>query len=243
MGDAGPDFQVNSLIHNRSAVNLNGIGELLGVKMFRMLLGFILAVLVVPAAFAQSGYRIQSGDVLQMEVLEDPSLNRSLLVLPDGTVSLPLVGTVKASGRSLDTMRSTIAGALAPNFAAPPTIFLTVGQLNPVTNAVNNAAAQAAASQVRPYGTIAVYAVGEVNTPGRMDVETGTTLLQFLAESGGMTKFAATKRIQLRRADRKTGTETVYRYNYKAVQSGAKSPVIVLREGDVIVIPERRLFE
>jgi polysaccharide export outer membrane protein len=192
---------------------------------------------------AQSGYRIQTGDVLQMEVLEDPSLNRNLLVLPDGNVSLPLVGTVRASGKSIDSLRGTIASALAPNFASAPTVFLTVGQLNPVTQAVNNAAAQAAAANVRPYGTVGVYAVGEVNTPGRLDVQTGTTLLQFLAETGGLTRFAATKRIQLRRADKKTGTETVYKFNYKAVQNGATAPVIVLREGDVIVVPERRLFE
>ena len=211
--------------------------------MFRTLLGLLLAVLIAPAALAQSGYRIQTGDVLQMEVLEDPSLNRSLLVLPDGNVSLPLVGTVRASGKSIDSLRSTIASALAPNFATAPTVFLTVGQLNPVTQAVNNAAAQAAAANVRPYGTVGVYAVGEVNTPGRLDVETGTTLLQFLAETGGLTRFAATKRIQLRRADKKTGRETVYKFNYKAVQNGATAPVIVLRDGDVIVVPERRLFE
>jgi polysaccharide export outer membrane protein len=49
--------------------------------MLRTLLGLVLAVLLAPAALAQ-GYRIQPGDVLQMEVLEDPSLNRSLMVLP-----------------------------------------------------------------------------------------------------------------------------------------------------------------
>jgi len=211
--------------------------------MFRILAGLLLAVLVVPAAWAQSGYRIQPGDVLQMEVLEDPSLNRSLLVLPDGSVSLPLVGTVAANGKSVEAMRSAIAAALAPNFAAAPTVFLSVGQLNPMTSAMTNAQAQAAAANIKPYGTISVYAVGEVTNQGRLDIETGTTLLQFLAESGGMTRFAATKRIQLRRADKKTGTETVYNFNYKAVQAGAKAPVIVLRDGDVIVVPERKLFE
>lgn len=211
--------------------------------MIRALLGLIAAVFIATTAAAQGGYRVQSGDVLQLEVLEDPSLNRSLLVLPDGTVSLPLVGSVRASGKTIDSLRKSIASALAPNFASEPTVFLTVGQLNPVTTAVNNAAAQAVASKVRPYGTVAVYVVGEVNTPGRLDVERGTTLLQFLAESGGLTRFAATKRIQLRRADTKTGTETVYQFNYKAVQNGAKAPVIVLRDGDVIVVPERRLFE
>lgn len=211
--------------------------------MFRTLLGLLLAVLLVPAAFAQSGYRIQPGDVLQMEVLEDPSLNRNLLVLPDGTVSLPLVGSLRATGQSIDGMRNAISSALASNFASPPTVYLSVGQLNPVTTAVTSAAAQAAAANVGTFGTIAIYAMGEVTNQGKLNVDAGTTLLQFLAETGGLTRFAATKRIQLRRTDSKTGKETVYGFNYKAVQRGAHAPVIVLREGDVIVVPERRLFE
>ena len=113
--------------------------------MLRTLLGLILAVVLVPSAWAQSSYRIQPGDVLQMEVLEDPSLNRSLLVLPDGTVSLPLVGAISASGKSVDTMRSAIGSALAPKFAAPPTVYLSVGQLNPTTTAVAQANAGLAA--------------------------------------------------------------------------------------------------
>lgn len=214
-----------------------------GATMIRTLLGLMLAVLLAPAALAQSSYRIQAGDVLQLEVLEDPSMNRSLLVLPDGTVSLPLVGAVKASGQSVDGLKSAISAALAPKFAAPPTVFLSVGQLNPTTQAVAQASAGLAAQNVTAYGMVSVYAMGEFNKPGRLDVRAGTTLLQFLAENGGLTKFASTKRIQLRRADSKTGQETVYNYNYKAVQQGAAAPVIILRAGDVVVVPERRLFE
>ena len=210
--------------------------------MIRTLLGLVLAAFLAPAALAQ-GYRIQPGDVLQMEVLEDPSLNRSLMVLPDGTISLPLVGSVRASGKSVEAMKGAISAALASNFAAPPTVYLSVGQLNPVTSALNNAAAQAAAANYQPYNTVSVYAMGEFNTQGKIDVKSGTTLLQFLAETGGLSRFAATKRIQLRRPNKKTGTETVYNYNYKAVQAGVQAPVIVLRDGDVIVAPERKLFE
>ena len=209
--------------------------------MFRTLLGLALALLLVPSAWAQSSYRIQPGDSLQMEVLEDPSLNRSLLVLPDGSVSLPLVGSIKASGKSLNALRSAITSALASNFASPPTVYLSVGQLNAITSADNNAAAQAAAA--RYSGSMSVFALGEVNNQGKIAVEPGVTLLQFLAESGGLTKFAATKRILLRRHDHKTGKEIVYKYNYKAVQSGADAPMIVLQDGDVIVVPERKLFE
>jgi polysaccharide biosynthesis/export protein len=201
--------------------------------MVRTLFAMLIALFLAPSAFAQGSYTIQPGDVLQFEVLEDPSLNRSLLVLPDGTVSVPLAGSLKASGRSLDTVRGAISAALGPNFSTPPTVFLSVGQL-----AAPAAAATAAAADLMP-----VYAVGEVNRPGRVDVEYGTTLLQFISQAGGFTRFAATKRIQLRRADPKTGLESVYQFNYKAVQEGAKAPVIVLRKGDVVVIPERKLFE
>lgn len=209
--------------------------------MLRSLLGLVLAVLLVPAAWAHGAYRVQSGDVLQLEVLEDPSLNRSLIVLPDGSVSLPLSGPIRAAGQSIEGLRGAIAAALAPNFATPPTVFLSVGQLNPTTTAIDSAVAAQAAANVPLFGKIAIYAMGEFNTQGRLDVDKGTTLLQFLAETGGLTRFAAVKRIQLRRSE--GGVEKIYRYNYKAVQAGAAAPSIVLREGDVIVAPERRLFE
>jgi len=112
-----------------------------------------------------------------------------------------------------------------------------------VTTAVTGALAQAAAANVKPYGTVTVYAMGEFNTQGAVNIKGGTTLLQFLAEAGGLSRFAATKRIQLHRPDKKTGSETVYKFDYKAVQAGARAPVIVLRDGDVIVAPERKLFE
>ncbi|PJN94182.1 sugar transporter, partial [Amaricoccus sp. HAR-UPW-R2A-40] len=56
-------------------------------------------------------------------------------------------------------------------------------------------------------------------------------------------RFAATKRIQLRRrgAD---GQEQIFVFNYKAVERGAAiESMITMREGDVILVPERRLFE
>ncbi len=199
--------------------------------MFKTLVGLLAAVLIAPAAMAQSTYRIGPGDVLQMEVLEDPGLNRSLLVLPDGTVSVPLAGSVQASGQSIDTLRAAISDKLASNFAAKPTIFLSVNQLSQSTGTGTKSR------------TISVFAMGEVANPGKVSVSPGTTLLQFLAESGGLSRFAATKRIQLRRTDPKTGVESVYNYNYKAVQDGASAPAIVLRSGDVVVVPERKLFE
>jgi polysaccharide export outer membrane protein len=99
------------------------------------------------------------------------------------------------------------------------------------------------AEELTEADTIDVYALGEFNNPGKFEIEPGTSLLQFLAASGGLTRFAAVKRIQLRRRG-PGGAEQVYRFNYRAVEQGGRiTGQLILRPGDVIVAPERRLFE
>lgn len=197
--------------------------------MIRVFLSAFLLMATALTASAQDRYTIQPGDVLQIEVLEDSSLNRNALVLPDGTISFPLVGTVRAGGRSTSSVQQAIVSGLSGSFANTPNVLVAVSQVG-----------QAGAANAA--GTIDVFVMGEVNTPGKVTVDTGTSLLQFLAESGGFTRFAATKRIQLRRS--RGGKSQFFNFNYKAVESGAASVnTLVLRDGDVIIVPERRLFE
>ena len=201
--------------------------------MLRILIGLLFAATVASQAVAQSSYQIRPGDSLQVEVLEDPGLNRNVLVLPDGSISFPLVGTIRAAGRTVDDVKAELAGGLASNFAASPNVFVSVGTL-----AVRPAATASVAR------TIGVYVMGEVATPGRADVPPGTTILQFLAQSGGFTRFAAQKRVQLRRTDPKTGAEQVYQFNYNGTGDGSSIRGSTrLQAGDVIVVPQRRLFE
>jgi polysaccharide export outer membrane protein len=203
-------------------------------KLLRPLAAFIALALMIPMApmaLAQTGYRIAPGDVLQMEVLEDPSMNRALLVLPDGSINVPEGGTIQAGGMSVAQVQSAVVEALTPSFAKAPTVYLAVGQLAPRVTGTTAAAR-----------TISVYAIGEVAKVGLIEVAPRTTLLQFLAQSGGFTKFAATKRIQIRRTST-SGSEEVYQFNYAALLSGARAPVMFLQEGDVIVVPQRKLFE
>ncbi len=195
----------------------------------------IIAMVAATFAYAQSQYRIQSGDTLQVEVLEDPSLNRSVLVLPNGTITFPFAGTVQAGGQTPGAVQSSIASGIASNFATPPTVFVTVASLRP------RVASTGSSSSGR---TIDIFVIGEVGSPGEKEVQRGTTILQALATTGGFTKFAATKRILLRRTDSRTGEQTVSRINYKAIADGAAAGRdIVLADGDVIIVPERRLFE
>lgn len=201
----------------------------------RLMLVVISLVLSIGSASAQGNYLIKPGDTLAVEVLEDTNLNRQVLVLPDGKFSFPMAGSVTAGGRTAEQVERAIASRVASNFSVEPTVYVSV-------IGVGEPAQQA---PVDPNANLRViYIVGEVNAPGPKAIQPGTTFLQALSQSGGFTKFAATKRLQLRRKDPNSGRPVLYKVNYKAIAQGAQiSQDPVLREGDVILVPERRLFE
>ncbi len=186
---------------------------------------------------AQSEYQVRAGDTLTIEVLEDPSLNRSVTVLPDGRFSFPMAGTLPAAGRTIGQIQSAVTDAIARNFASSPNVYVGV-QPAPREPTLPGTALPAE----KP--VISIYLMGEVTTAGLVEVKPGTTFLQALAQSGGLTPFAATKRVQLRRTDPASRVQRVYKINYRALTQGAAlSRDIRLQEGDVILVPERRLFE
>jgi polysaccharide biosynthesis/export protein len=192
----------------------------------------LIALVAASAASAQTDFRIGPGDTVRIEVLEDPSLNRDVLVLPDGSLSFPLAGALRAGGQTTTQLEGALASALSSNFATSPTVSVSVAGVAP----------RGGTAAVR---TIDVYIMGEVNNGGGLlEVQRGTTVLQALALSGGFTRFAATKRIQLRRTDPQTGQQTVYNIDYRAIEKGAANiGTSTLADGDVIIVPERRLFE
>jgi len=197
--------------------------------------GLFLLLGSAPFAVAQDNYQIRPGDILQIEVLEDSSLNRTTLVLPDGTISFPMAGTVSTKGQSVEALRQSLASALAPNFAAPPNVFVSVATL----------ADQQRRGKSGSSRKVEAYILGEVAAPGQKTVKRGTTILQFLAESGGLTRFAAEKRIELHRTDPKTDTITTYLFNFRTPRGGNSriSGSTKMATGDVVKIPRRRLFE
>ena len=146
-------------------------------------------VLTAGIAAAQDNYVVRPGDTLRIEVLEDGSLNRDVIVLPDGRFSFPYAGTVSAGGRTLGQIEAAVGSAIASNFSAAPSVFASIVALRP---AAPRSTSNGAASSNAP--TISVYFLGEVASPGGKAVPPGTTLLQALSVGGGFTNFAATKR-------------------------------------------------
>jgi len=184
-----------------------------------------LVLLALPQLAA--AYSIAPGDTLSIEVLEDETLTRQVLVLPDGSISFPGAGTLKVAGMTPATARSLLTDKLAAQFANTPSVYVSVVGL-----------AQAGEALVKPN---LIYVMGEIGRPGALETEKGINLLQAIAQAGGFTRFAAVKRVELHRMDPTTQTEQVYIFDAK--KGTGISGATLLTQGDVIVVPERRLFE
>lgn len=200
--------------------------------MRRYLLAGLISVLCM-AGLAQAQteipdeYTLAPGDRVEISVLEDPSLNRQALVRPDGKISMPLAGTIEVAGTSPEEVQSLIRQRLAKDFIEPPTV--TVSLL-----------AVGLDEELLP----SFYVLGEVANSGRytFDEEKPVTVLQALSLAGGLDVFAARKRIQVRRYGAEG--ETLRLFNYNAVESGDElPPPFFMEDGDVIIVPERGLFE
>lgn len=201
------------------------------MKRFRIgMAAMILSGLGLAAPAQAQGYNVRPGDVLKIEVVQDPSMNRAVLVAPDGRISMPLAGSVQAAGRSVETIASALASGLGPQFAAAPDVFVSLERLA-------DRSAGGGAGTGKALGQT-IHVMGAATKPGKYEVARNTTVLQLFAEMGGFDKFAAKKRVQLRRGDK------IYLVNYAEVEAGTSTMGnMVLQPGDVIVIPQRRLFE
>jgi polysaccharide export outer membrane protein len=87
-----------------------------------------------------------------------------------------------------------------------------------------------------------IFVTGEVTRPGPYDIRARTNVLQAIALAGGLGPFAAGRRVQVRR--QVGGMESIFTFDYRAFEAGLDvEGNIDLRPGDVVIVPERGLFE
>ncbi|GAB5467611.1 MAG: hypothetical protein Kilf2KO_06410 [Rhodospirillales bacterium] len=182
---------------------------------------------------ASDAYRLKPGDVVEITVLEDPGLDRQALVRPDGMISLPLAGTVEASGQTVEQVQAAVRARIRSAFVTPPTVTASLIAVAPEV--------------VEPEDMEALpsfYVLGEVQRPGVYEFEADkpVTILQALAIAGGPSTFAARSRIQVRQLE--AGVEQILIFDYDAIaDQEAQALPVTLSDGGVILVPERGLFD
>jgi len=176
------------------------------------LAGIALALISV-ASNAQEAYRLNPGDILNISVWNEEALQHDVMVLPDGTISFPLVGIIQVSNKTPGQVQEEIKQKLSRLIPDP--------EINLAVNAVegNN-----------------IFILGKVNQPGRFPMTRPTDVVQALSLAGGFTTYAQTDSIQiLRRSGKK---QNVIKFDYTKIENGkALETNILLRSGDTIVVP------
>ena len=128
---------------------------------------FLLAFLsVLQPAFAQSTYKLQPGDAVQIWMAQYTDLSREVTLAPDGWISLPLAGSMLAQGLTLEALQSALTERLQPFFND------TVG-LN--VSLVPN-------EQHQP----SIFVSGDVETPGLYPFRPGMSVLHGVSVAGGL---------------------------------------------------------
>ena len=198
---------------------------------------FVAFALLVPAQ-AQEEYRLRAGDTIEVTVFQEPDLGRQVVVRPDGRISFPLVGHLNAAGRTIPALEADLKERLQTYYKGELDVTILLAQAYAPPPLDPAAAAAAEAEKFIPL----IYVTGEVNSPGEFQIEYRTTVLQGIAKAGGLAPYAAKGRIQIRR--RIGDQDVVFPFDYEEVERGYDlTGNIYLEHGDVIVVPERGLFE
>ena len=191
----------------------------------RLLLALLFVCgLATNAAVAQN---LRPGDTVRISVFQDPKLDQTVVVGPDGTIGFPLAGHIKAGGLSPKAVEDELRKRLAKNYTGPLDITVTLAAVNKDSE-----------DETKPR----FYVTGEVQRPGPYTIRTKTSVIQAISLAGGMGPFAAKQRIQIHR--QVSGADSILLFNYYAYESGSEiTNNIDLRSGDVIIVPERGLLE
>lgn len=162
-------------------------------------------------------YIIGPGDALDIFVRDNPSLSTTVPVRPDGRISIPLVQSIDAAGKTPDELAADLEKALGQYIRAP------------LVTVIVKSFVGAYSQQVR--------VVGQATTPKAVPYRSGMTVLDVMIEVGGLTKFAAGNSAKIVR-HLSDGQEQTIPVRLGELMDGAIKYNVVMRPGDILIIPQ-----
>lgn len=157
-------------------------------------------------------YRIGIEDDLQVSVWHEPELSTQVVVRPDGVITLPLLNDVHVVGLTPKQLQTELTAKLK-NYVTEPQVTVIV----------------------RGIKSRKVYLIGEVGHTGVFQLNTRMTVLQLLAEAGGLGPYAKGDNIYVMRTE--NGMQKKLRFNYKKALRGDQKEDFELEPGDMVVVP------
>jgi polysaccharide export outer membrane protein len=182
---------------------------------FLAMLPVLWALLPVGSVFAADTdvYQLRAGDAVLVSVWKEDALQKEVRVLPDGSITFPLVGRVEVGGLSTPEVEQRIAARLK-QYIPEPTVSVVI------TGIEGNRA----------------FVIGKVLKPGPMTMTGPTTVLQALSMAGGLDKFANEGAIKVIRT--RASVQEIMAVNYKDLINGnSMSTNYQLKVGDTVLVP------
>ena len=162
---------------------------------------------------AGASYVLGAGDVLEITTWKDAALTKQVVVLPDGSISFPLIGEVVAAGKSVNSLQKELETKIR-NFVTDPVLAVVVTQVN----------------------SMVIYVLGKVIKPGRFSINTNVNVLQALAIAGGLNPYAKKDRIKIIREE--GGATKVFDFDFEAVLKETNlDKNIRLMRNDLVLVP------
>ena len=170
----------------------------------------------IEQSYEVGSYSINPGDVLGINVWNEPTLStESVLVRPDGFFSVPVLGEVRAGGKTADEVRLAVIEGLKRFLKDEPAVVVSV---------------------LRTTGS-EIYVLGKVSRPGVFPLTGPMDVTQALANAGGPTSFAAENKIKVLRRDN-TGVQRAIKFKYGDIKDGDQLETnILLQSGDLVLVP------
>lgn len=156
-------------------------------------------------------------DLLHVQVLGVEALERRVRVAADGTITLPLVGSIRAAGLTVDGLEREIARHLVDGYVKDPQVSVFVEEFRSRRVSVS----------------------GAVRRPGSFEILRPATLLEALALAGGVLADEAAPRMQIVRP----GAETPIEVDRLALQGGSLDQNLALQPGDLVHVPFDEMIE
>jgi polysaccharide biosynthesis/export protein len=156
-------------------------------------------------------YRVGPEDQLQISVWHEPELSGTPVVRPDGKINLPLLGEIYVVGQTPEELQAMLTIRMK-EFVKDPQVAVIPQQIR----------------------SRKVSLVGQVIRQGTYQINGKTTVMQLIAEGGGLAQFARPKSIYILRE--KDGQEIKIPVNYKnAIKGQGQNPLVF--PGDTVVVP------
>jgi len=152
------------------------------------------------------------GDVVKLTFSSAPELNQSQKIRADGKLSLPLVGEVDASGKTVGQLQSELIEIYKPQLKTPEVTVSLEGSVTVVTVS------------------------GAVAKPGRITFERPTTVFQAIMQAGGPNEYGNLRHVRLIR--NVSGAEKSQVLNLQGIFKGEPTKPFYVRDGDVIHVPQ-----